>query len=437
MWSSQYSRTHGARRNEILMPEGQRHAFRLWREAGYHTGLIGKNHCFNHDRDLDCFDTWCEISHVGVPPGAPSKGMPWFRPMEAIRAAHETRRQQTFRNPKFACAVTDHPLDDYSSGLITGQTERFLEHHGHAPFALWVSFPDPHEPWDVPRTYYEQIEAETVEMTPQREDEFSDDRWPERNRVLHEMIGLRDVPREDVLDLIRIYHAMVRFVDDSVGRILRKLDELALRENTIVVFCADHGDFMGEHGMQCKGGLFYDSLTHVPLIVSCPGRVPEGLRDESMVSLMDVVPTVLQLQDIDVPDEMQGVGLPPIVSAPRQDAVFAEYGAGGAPFRGTDLAQLSQPHGRKALIRSLQWREAAGERAMIRTQDWKYIHDPMGDTDELYHLANDPWELDNVVDEPANSGTVDTLRRRLQHWRETTPEKLPVPMPAPEKYGAV
>ena len=72
------------------------------------------------------------------------------------------------------------------------------------------------------------------------------------------------------------YFGMVRFIDDALGQILDKLDELGLREQTIVVFCSDHGDFMGEHAMQCKGGVFYDSLTRVPLIVSWPGQVATG-----------------------------------------------------------------------------------------------------------------------------------------------------------------
>jgi arylsulfatase A-like enzyme len=429
LWSSQYSRTHGARRNQSVMPPGQKHAFRIWQEHGFHTALIGKNHCFDVTDSLRWFDTWNEISHVGIPRNAATKGMPWFRPFDAVHAAHATRRNQDFRNPKFACAVTDHPLDDYSSGLIAGQTERFLERHGDEPFALWVSFPDPHEPWEVPRRYYDQVPAETVVLPPQRDDEFCDSRWPERNRVLYQMLGVKDLPEADVRDLIRIYHAMVRFVDDSVGRILDKLDALGLRDNTLVCFCSDHGDFMGEHGMQCKGGLLYDALTHVPLIASCPGRIPCGRRDDSMVNLIDIVPTLLQLQGIDCPEEMQGSALPTVTPATARDAVFSEYGAGGQAFRQADLDRLPRPHGRQALCKSLMWREAAGARAMVRTRGWKYVHDPCGDSDELYDLETDPWELDNVVDAAANAALQADLAERLRTWVDTTPEKMLVPLP--------
>ena len=111
----------------------------------------------------------------------------------------------------------------------------------------------------------------------------------------------------------------MRFLDDALGQILKALENSGLRDNTIVIFCSDHGDFMGEHRMQCKGGLFYDSLTRVPLIISWPGHIISGARDNSMVSLIDVVPTLLQLQGMDVPRSMHGQSLPTVTNAiPRK-----------------------------------------------------------------------------------------------------------------------
>ena len=159
-----------------------------------------------------------------------------------------------------------------------------------------------------------------------------------------------------------VYYGMVRFIDDVLAQILGALADLGLRERTIVAFCSDHGDMMGEHRMQCKGGVFYDCLTRVPLVVSWPGIVPTGSRESSMVSLIDIVPTLLRLQGIDVPRSMQGAGLPGAVHVPRRDAAFSEYGAGGPPFRIADLLGLPEPYGRRTLIRSLQWREAEGRR---------------------------------------------------------------------------
>ena len=426
LWTSQYPHSTGSRRNETPMPADAVHAFELWTEAGYHTGLIGKNHCFQAPEDLDRFDVRCEELESGV-----TKGLAWWRPIEGVRAAGEARRTMPQQSPRFGYATTDAPLEDLSSGLLAGQVVRYLETYGDRPFALWVSFSDPHEPWVAPKAYAERFPPEVIELPPWREGEFAGPEVPERNRVLHEILGMEEDSLDDVYGVMGCYYGMVRFLDDGVGRILGALDRLGLRERTIVVFCSDHGDFMGEHRMQCKGGVFYDCLTHVPLIISWPGGIPAGRRDDSMVSLIDIVPTLLQLQGIAIPRSMHGHGLPLATNASPRDVVFSEYGAGGPPFTMADLEKLPKPYGRRALMASLRWREAEGRRKMVRTREWKYVHDAMGDADELYDLVNDPWELTNVAGDPGKSAVLADMMRRLADWSIRTEDTRPVPLPQP------
>ncbi len=426
-WTSQFPHSHGGRRNQTLMPGDATHAFKLWKAAGYRCGLIGKNHCFEQQSDLDLFDVWCEIAHGGLPRDPATKGMDWFRSLGSIRAAHAVRKNMPDTSPQFSYAVSDFPLQDYSTGLVAGQTVRFLEQFGNEPFALWVSIPDPHTPYECPERY--AIAPDDVEMPPWRADEYSD-AAPERNRVLHAMIGVEDDLIEDVKGCVGVYHGMVRFLDDGVGQILDALDRLNLRENTIVVFCADHGDFSGEHAQIAKGGAFYDCLTRVPLIVSWPGQVPQGVVDESCVNLIDIVPTVLQLQGHNVPRSMHGEGLPTVTDTAPRDAAFSEYGAGGPAFTMADLEQIEQPWGRRAIGQSLHWREAEGRRKMVRTAEWKYVHDPMGDRDELYDLVSDPWELYNVIDNADHRDVIADLQLKLADWSVRTEDARPVPMPA-------
>ncbi len=426
-WTSQFPHSHGGRRNQTLMPGDATHAFKLWKAAGYRCGLIGKNHCFEEKSDLDLFDVWCEIGHGGLPRDAATKGMDWFRSRESIDAAHAVRRNLPDISPQFSYSVSDFPLEDYSTGLVAGQTVRFLEQFGNDPFALWVSIPDPHTPYECPERY--AIAPDNVVMPPWRVDEYSDGTAPERNRVLHAMIGVEEDPIEDVKGCVGVYHGMVRFLDDGVGRILDALDRLNLRENTIVIFCADHGDFSGEHAQIAKGGAFYDCLTRVPLIVSWPGQIPQGVVDESCVNLIDIVPTILQLQGHDVPRSMHGEGLPTVTDTAPRDAAFSEYGAGGPAFTMADLEQFEKPWGRRAIAQSLQWREAEGRRKMVRTAEWKYVHDQMGDLDELYDLVNDPWELYNVMDNAGHRDIIADLQLKLADWSIRTEDARPVPMP--------
>lgn len=439
-WTSQYPHTHGGRRNQTLMPSDANHAFKHWKQAGYRTGLIGKNHCFVEQADLDLIDIHCEVTHGGIPKGAEqTKGMDWFRPIESIHEAHSVRRNMPKISRHFTYATSDFPLEDYSTGLVCGQTVRFLEEYGNDPFALWVSIPDPHTPFEAPKKYAEMFGEDVVEMPPYRDGELTDGTAPERNRVLYEMIGMDDDSEKDKKGVVGIYHAMVRFLDDGVGQILDALDRLNLRENTIVVFCADHGDFSGEHNMVAKGGAFYDCLTRVPLIVSWPGHVPEDVVDTSMANLIDIVPTVFKLQCLELEDSFEGAPLPTVTDAEPREAAFSEYGSGGPLFTMDDLRRLPEPYGRvpygrSAMGKSLQWREAEGRRKMVRTPEWKYVHDSMGDKDELYDLVNDPWELTNVVDAAENAEVLADLRMKLADWSIGTEDGKVVPLPDEDRY---
>ena len=428
LWTSQFPHSHGGRRNQTLMPADANHTFKIWKEAGYRTGLVGKNHCFALPEDLDLFDMWCDIGRSKMPREESPLETEWLRRIKEIRAARQSQRDVPSQSPRFRYATSDSPVENHSTALIADQAVRFLEEYRNEPFTLWVSFPDPHEPWITPEPYASMFPPEKIHLPPWREGEF-DERAPERNRVLYQILGAEEDPLEHVYGMMGIYYGMVRFVDDRLGQILDALEALDLRQNTIVVFFSDHGDFMGEHRMQCKGGVFYDCLTRVPLMVSWPGQIPSGKRDDSMVNLIDVAPTLFQLQGFDIPRSMHGEGLPTVTDAEPRDAAFSEYGAGGPPFRMVDLEKLPRPYGRRALMQSLQWREAEGRRKMVRTRKWKYVHDPMGDRDELYDLERDPWELENVVDDKSNREALAEMQLRLADWSIKTEDARPVPQP--------
>lgn len=427
LWTSQYPHSHGGRRNETFMPADVVHAFKIWKREGFRTGLIGKNHCFQHKEDLELFDVWCEIEHFGLPNGARTKGMDWVRPVEAINKAHTTRRNMPRLSPRIECASSSYPLEDYSTSLVAHQTVKFLEENKEQPFALWVSFPDPHPPYEAPEKYTAMFPPEKIKLPPWAEHEFEN--APERNQTFHKMLGMEEDQMEDIYKVIGTYYAMVRFLDDELERIFNAVENLGLRERTIVVFCSDHGDFAGEHQMTGKGGIFYDCLTHIPLLVSWPSYIRGGQVDENMVSLIDVVPTLLKLQGLEIPRTMQGRTLPVITDAEPRDAVFSEYGAGGPRFLLSDLQKYPRPYGRQTVSATLKWREAEGRRKMVRTHEWKYIHDPMGDRDELYDLVNDPWELKNVADDPENRDILAELRLKLMDWSIKTEDSRPVPLP--------
>lgn len=421
LWTGQYPHTHGSRRNQIFLQPGRPHAFRIWKQAGYRCGLIGKNHCFRAPEDVALFDDWCELDHLGLPDGAHHAGLDWCVPRAAIQAAHAVRRKMPVQGGPFSYAATDFPEDHYGSSVIAAQTIRYLEAHRDEPFAVWVSFPDPHSPLEAPRARVDRFRDRPLPVF----DSAEESGMPERTRMLRRIRGWHPGDEDHVRAVQAIYLAMTDLIDSALGRILDAVERLDLRRKTLIVFCSDHGDFTGEHGILDKGGAFYDCLMRVPLVISCPGSVPESRVESDPVNLIDVVPTLLALQGQPVPDEMQGRCLPGIAGCTaRRTATFGEYGAGGAFFAAADAERLAHP-----FRDSLQWREAEGRRKMIRTRRWKYVHDPMGDRDELYDCEDDPGERFNRAEDGACRAVVEDLRRQLLAWCVATEDPMPVPLP--------
>jgi uncharacterized sulfatase len=115
------------------------------------------------------------------------------------------------------------------------------------------------------------------------------------------------VDRGELAKDVAVYYGMVSLMDKYIGRILDKLDELGLAENTIVVFTTDHGHFYGHHGLAFKGPFLYEDLIRIPLIVRWPGRIPAGACSEALQTLVDLAPTFLSAAGIPVPGSMTGV----------------------------------------------------------------------------------------------------------------------------------
>ena len=117
----------------------------------------------------------------------------------------------------------------------------------------------------------------------------------------------------DARTLIAAYYAMIKLIDDQLGRILAALDETGLRENTVIIFTSDHGEALGDHGLIQKGCRFFDGLTRVPLIWSWRGHIEAGRRHETLVELTDIAPTLLDLIGLPIPNYCVGRSLLPLL----------------------------------------------------------------------------------------------------------------------------
>ena len=468
--TGKYPHSTGCRRNETLLPKNQNHAFKIWKEANYTTGLIGKNHCYVEKSDLDLFDVRLEISHQGLPKGnylganTGTKGMDWGVNEDLIDKANANRLAMAKTENKICYSSSDNDENLFSTSLISERSIKFLEKYKNGdfskekqPFALWVSFPDPHEPFEAPKRYTDMFPSKEVKLPPQRIGEFDDDSSPERNKILFEIMGHKNESEYEIREQISVYQAMCKFIDDGIKKITEKLEELDLKKNTIIIFTSDHGDFMGEHGMFVKGGVFYDCLVKVPLIISWPnGDFSKNIKEKSVVSTIDIIPTLLHLQGLgnfsetgigwkkkneskkyflseDDIRSYQGNLLPTVTKNKGKNIAFSEYGAGGPKFRFEDFKKFRPSKGYRTLLETLWAREAEGRRKMVRTDKWKYITDSHGDVDELYDLENDPWELINLSNKSENKKIILEMKDYLLDWMIETEDKKPIQIP--QKIG--
>jgi arylsulfatase A-like enzyme len=180
---------------------------------------------------------------------------------------------------------------------------------------------------------------------------------------------------------------MIAQIDDQFGRILKALEESGQRENTVIIFTSDHGESLGDHGLMYKGCRFYEGLVRVPLIFSWPGKFIQDSQNNSLVEMLDLSATLLNLASVDLPDYLQGISLLPILSGQaksreHRDFVRSEY------FDALD------PH----------FTGGNGTYAtMHRTRQHKLCVYHGKGVGELFDLDQDPWEHNNLWDSSVHS----------------------------------
>jgi choline-sulfatase len=269
---------------------------------------------------------------------------------------------------------------------------------GEDPFFVTASFNWPHDPNVVPDPYYSRFDPADVDLPDNYgtvEERFAGD-W---SREYVSIVG-----EAGVREFLRVYYAMVAFVDAQVGRLLDALADAGVADDTLVVFAADHGDMAGGHGMVWKSTeAFYDEVARVPLLVSGPGVTADEVT--CAASLVDLLPTVLELTDHAdrVPDGVQGRSLADVLRGETDDA-------GGPRFSFSERVEPDP-------VRSRSYRPG-DDAFMVRGEGWKYVRYPDGEY--LYDLDSDPGETVDRSDDPEHADRTADLEAELDGWLERT-----------------
>ncbi len=273
--------------------------------------------------------------------------------------------------------------DGYITDIITDEALGYLDRwDGARPFYLSVHYTAPHSPWvnQHPQEIVDSYDDCPFISCPQEE------RHPWAISLTDRCLGDRES--------LKGYFAAVTAMDANIGRILDRVEELGLREDTLIIFASDNGFSCGHHGFWGKGnGTFprnmYENSIKVPFIASQPGRIPQGVATDAMVSAYDFMPTLLDYLDLPLPagQNLPGRSFLPVLMGQRPDhddevVVYDEYG----PVR------------------------------MIRTDEWKYVYRHAHGPDELFHLKEDPDERVNLAYEAGYDEQRRALKARLDEW---------------------
>lgn len=307
----------------------------------------------------------------------------WYHSMDSVLTAGPAVRTNQLDFDEEVVFTTRRKLFDIARGRGSEGGDRDAR-----PFFLVASLTHPHDPFAIPRKYWDLYEDADIE--PPRVSLPLDELDPHSRRLRH-VCGndLDHVTEDQVRAARRAYYGAISFVDEQVGLILDTLEETGLADDTVIVVCSDHGEMLGERGLWYKMN-FFEGGSRVPLIVSAPGRIAPRTVDAS-VSLVDLFPTLLDL-----------AGLEPDLAAPIDGRSLVPYLEGGEGHDEVSGEYLGEG--------------ALAPVVMIRRGQWKFIHSP-ADPDQLYDLSTDPDELRNLAQHPEHATRITAFRDEVaRRW---------------------
>ena len=428
IFTSRMPSLHGTRYNGIALDWRVETFPRKLKEAGYHTAHLGKCHLQNMNimksaakRATDLLPPGDAVNFSHYPPG-------WDQYEDLIRHTKERVEMPddyygfgevdlvvahsdqcgghyyqwlldkgidpttiqgesgalAYDSPSHMVRKTGTPETLYPTHYITEVATRFLQQRAadpERPFMGVISYPDPHHPFTPPGKYFDMYSPSDFELPGTYLDQHKEGAPHYQKAIKEGPAGLRRgvnmfAPTEvELREMGAREYGMISMIDDSIGTILNQLDALGLAEDTIVVFTSDHGDMFGDHGVMLKGGMHYEGCTRVPFLIHVPGK-KSGVC-QSLVSSLDIGPTLLAQAGVEGFHGMQGIDLSELLESPetsvRNELVIEEDQL-------NDLLRVGKP---------LRMRTLLTETARLTLYEGY-------DGIELFDLSNDPDEMENL-----------------------------------------
>ena len=376
---------------------------RLFREAGYTTLRTGK--LFHAGLDDDDawtdFDGDAESLHATVlgtkkvvphPPVPDSAGALPALPQDSARAAHSDE-----------ILVLDGNGEGAGDYLIADRAIKYLNQvatDSDKPFFVGCGFTKPHSPPQAPQRFFDMYDPAKIQLPP----DFAPwptvkPGWPKAAIRPHNadlFIG-RGASEVEAKEVIRAYLASISWADWNLGRVLRELDRLNLRDSTVVVFVVDHGYQLGENGKWSKAGSLFEPGCRVPLIIDMPGAKGNGYSCTRTVQSLDLYRTLADLAGLTPPEHVEGSSLVPLLNNPRGEwnqPAYSIWSEDGKSIHGT----------------------------AIRTEQWRYAEygKDAANGALLFDVHADPLELHNLADDPKYAATRAELSKLIAAYSYPT-----------------
>lgn len=280
---------------------------------------------------------------------------------------------------------SENPYND--NGIIE-EALKLFDQHDDTPWCHYIGTIGPHDPYAPPQKYLDMYDIDDIELP----DNFYDDLKDKPNLYRRTQDRFKDLGEAGHKKAILHYLAYCSYEDDLFAQIMKALDRSGQKDNTFVIFTSDHGDYMGEHGLWCKGLPCFKSGYHIPAVMRWPDVITKDQVIDDMVSITDFSATLLDIIGVD------------------------NYTSGKSLMGYVNGNQDKPLH--QALYTQTNGNELYGIQRSITTDEWKYVYNGF-DYDELYHLKEDPHELVNLAQDESYRYVIKSLLKDLWSFAKT------------------
>jgi arylsulfatase A-like enzyme len=360
LMTGKYPLSHGVFYNDKPLATDETCIAEVFKENGYQTGYIGKWHINGHDNQTPVFE--------GRNHPVPLDRRQGFDYWKVHECTHNYNNSDYFDENN-----VKHKWKGYDAIAQTNEAINYIQNHKENPFVLFLSWGPPHAPYQTaPEEYRELYKNMDINLRPNVPDSLAD----------------------ETKEWLRGYYAHISALDFCVAELQSEIKKLGLDENTIFVFTSDHGDMLNSHA-QTKKQKPWDESINVPFVLKYPAKLEGGTRLDKVFSYPDIMPTLLGLCGLEIPNTVEGVDYTGQLLGKEDLAVDGAFITCPVPFH--------------------QWSYLNGGREFrgIRTERYTYAKDLKGPW-LLYDNQSDPYQLNNLCDKPEYKTLQDDLEVKLQ-----------------------